>query len=365
MSDLEPKYIHSLTSLRGIAAIWVMLFHIDVLLFYRDFGAFIPHSLTGIISKGYLWVDFFFLLSGFIISHVYGEKLTDKSHFRQNLINYVKARFFRLYPLHIFTLLILISAAIITPLILPNVTKDDSWSTFYAWSAIVDNVLMTHAMNQHVYLSWNIVSWSIAAEWWIYFFAIVIIPLTYRKNSLINITIVTFSSAIIITLFIFKGNKLDITFDYGWIRCLSEFSIGVVVYQIFRKKIGQKLWSNNYYFPLIMILILLHLHFNWNDLIIIPMFCLLILFSVHNKGKINEVLNSRYLRHLGDISYSIYMMHGVWFMLFWFTIPYLKLHYLGPYTPFKKIIFAFIFILFTLISAQYSNKFIERKFRPV
>ena len=60
---MTGKYIGSLTAMRGVAAVWVMLFHIDVSLFYRDMGALIPRNATGILSKGYLWVDFFFILS--------------------------------------------------------------------------------------------------------------------------------------------------------------------------------------------------------------------------------------------------------------------------------------------------------------
>ncbi len=67
-----PK-IPSLTSLRGIAAIWVVLFHIDVCIFYRGLGSILPKEGSGLIAQGYLWVDFFFILSGFIITHVYSH----------------------------------------------------------------------------------------------------------------------------------------------------------------------------------------------------------------------------------------------------------------------------------------------------
>ena len=94
------QHIPSLTPLRGIAAVLVLLFH-----FMRP--EYLP-ALTGgeearAISKGYLWVDFFFVLSGFIITHVYrGEFFDGVSRARYG--RFLLTRFARVFPLHAFML---------------------------------------------------------------------------------------------------------------------------------------------------------------------------------------------------------------------------------------------------------------------
>ena len=61
MSAHTNQYLSALTALRGIAALWVVVFHMDVIIFYRELGTLMPHTWSGLITKGYLWVDFFFL----------------------------------------------------------------------------------------------------------------------------------------------------------------------------------------------------------------------------------------------------------------------------------------------------------------
>lgn len=93
------KYISSLTALRGIAALLVIIFHFD-LIFFRLAASDTPFF----IRNGYLWVDFFFILSGFIMMHVYGESFSGKFNI-QVFKKYMRARFARIYPLHIFSFL--------------------------------------------------------------------------------------------------------------------------------------------------------------------------------------------------------------------------------------------------------------------
>ena len=60
-----------LTPLRGIAALMVVLFHARLLLFPQWMESIAGH--TQLIENGYLWVDLFFILSGLVLAHVYGE----------------------------------------------------------------------------------------------------------------------------------------------------------------------------------------------------------------------------------------------------------------------------------------------------
>lgn len=82
----QPTEIPALTSLRGLAALTVLIFHV-----IPDF-------------RGYLAVDLFFLLSGFVLTHVYRQiVLTRQSYFK-----FLKARLARIYPVHLVILIVLL-----------------------------------------------------------------------------------------------------------------------------------------------------------------------------------------------------------------------------------------------------------------
>jgi peptidoglycan/LPS O-acetylase OafA/YrhL len=354
-------YINSLTSMRGIAAIWVMLFHIDVSLFYRGFSALLPRDHTGLFSKGYLWVDFFFLLSGFVIAYVYSQPLASVPR-TTAIKQYLWARFTRIYPLHLFTLLVLVVTTPFVAALVPAIV-DGSWTTYFAWSALPSNLMLTQAMNQHVYLSWNMVSWSIGAEWWTYVLSIPAL-IFLRRRSLVFIFAWALVAIIgLMTLVNLLSEKnLDITFNYGFWRCFFEFNIGIALFHVFARE-KMKAWlSHDWIVIALLLVIALIFHERWNDLLIIPCFSGLILALAYNSTKVTAVLNTPVFQYLGKISYSIYMVHCLWFMVFWFSLPLVKTSWgIGEFSTIEKFGYSFVFISLTLISSHFTYHFIEVK----
>src|SRR4029077_5875685 len=102
----SAQQLASLTPLRGIAALWAVLFH-----FCWYFPAIHPERYTGAVYKGYLAVDLFFVLSGFVITHVYREGFARRVTGRRYW-DFLKARVARVYPLHLTVLLIFVATAI-------------------------------------------------------------------------------------------------------------------------------------------------------------------------------------------------------------------------------------------------------------
>jgi peptidoglycan/LPS O-acetylase OafA/YrhL len=105
-SDSKP-YLTTLTPLRGIAALLVVIFHSNLML-----SPFVDSSATKFLDNGWLWVDFFFVLSGFVSSHAYGPE------FRQEVSwvtyrKYMVARFARVYPLHFLTVWAAVAVALV------------------------------------------------------------------------------------------------------------------------------------------------------------------------------------------------------------------------------------------------------------
>src|ERR1700751_2714934 len=82
----SPEQLASLTPLRGIAALWVVIFH-----FCWYFPAIHTERYTGAVYKGYLAVDLFFVLSGFVITHVYKEGFARRQTGRR-FLDFLKAR---------------------------------------------------------------------------------------------------------------------------------------------------------------------------------------------------------------------------------------------------------------------------------
>ena len=351
------KYIDSLTPLRGLAALWVMVFHIDVSLFYRDMGALVSRDATGIISHGYLWVDFFFLLSGFIMAHVFGERLAQGG----KVLDYLWARLARIYPLHLFCLALVVIIAVTYPLFVPNV-KDGSWDTFMAWRAIPSNLLLTHAMNQHVYLSWDIVSWSIGAEWWTYVATFLLIIWLHKGSAWLSPVAMTVAFTLLAGLvYCLKDHNLDITFNWGFFRCLFEFVIGLGVYRLYRE--GWLGWTkHDVVVASLLAAIAAIFHFKLNDLIVVPVFCLLIMAVSRNAGLFHGLLQSGPLQYLGRISYSLYLVHGVVFSALWFLLPWFKSTY-GAFNGVERLAYAAVFAVLVIGLSSLTYRFIERPAR--
>src|SRR5215469_14862557 len=96
--DLSPGAgeIAALTSLRGVAAVGVLLLH-----FRNQFGPTInPDRFTHFFVRSYLFVDFFFILSGFVIALSYGSMFSRGINLRDYIAFLIK-RLARIYPLHI------------------------------------------------------------------------------------------------------------------------------------------------------------------------------------------------------------------------------------------------------------------------
>lgn len=345
-----------LTALRGVAALGVVLFHIDICLIYREMGTLLPKTVSSMIANGYLWVDLFFILSGYVIHHAYRQRLSSGPIVARTT-NFYRARLIRIYPLHLAMTAILVAAVPIAGALWPGV-EDGSWSTYFAWSALPSNLLLTHAMNQHSYLSWNIVSWSIAAEWWCYAAAPLAIPLMVRFGRWPGVICLISGSVVLGGLFFGLGREtLDITYDFGVVRCLGGFLIGLGLYQICRDtpSISGRLASGLALMSSAGLVLVMH--FDALDLLAVPLFAVLVISLGASVGWVNRRLSTPILQYLGRISYSIYLVHGLVFLGFWYAAPALGWHF---ETPARAWLFASLFLGLTIAGAATTYRLIER-----
>ena len=105
----STQHMPELTGLRGIAAFWVLCFHLGAALKAWFPDARVVHI---VVSKGYLGVDLFFALSGFVIAYAYAERLSVGSWNAWH--TFIARRFARIYPVHVFVICVLVCAILLS-----------------------------------------------------------------------------------------------------------------------------------------------------------------------------------------------------------------------------------------------------------
>lgn len=235
-----------------------------------------------------------------------------------------------------------------------------------AWRAIPSNLLLTHAMNQHVYLSWDIVSWSIGAEWWTYVATIPLLVMWVKMPkwgvAACALTACLGLAGLVAAL---PDRNLDITFNWGFFRCLFEFVIGLAVWRVWRAD-GLKWAGLDGVIVLVLVAVVTAFHYKtfgpFGDLMVVPMFALLVVGLAHNRGVVEAVLNSPPLQYIGRISYSLYLVHGVAFSAFWFLMPWAKAH-IGVLSDIERWAYAGMFAATVVAVSHLTYNLVERPAR--
>ena len=212
----------ALDSWRGICAVGVVLFH---------FVSVLPSSLdtAPLIRNGYLFVDFFFVLSGFVLCHGYRGKITRAS----DIVGFVVRRFARVWPLHV----VVLAAFVLMIAAVAHFPHPDgmalTWDgDTYPLNALLPNLFLLNAVGlQHPV--WNGPAWSIGAEFYVYLlFALVLLLSAPRRLVPVSIGLAAAALALILWL---APDLMNSTWDYGTIRCIAGFFAGVLAYHAYER----------------------------------------------------------------------------------------------------------------------------------
>ena len=166
-ADAPASELPALTALRGIAAVAVLLFHSSYYNYHFAEGA--PPWLW---RRGYLAVDLFFFLSGFVLTHVYGRRLTEQQSWR-TIVRFFWARFCRIYPASFFTTAVFVLAYAVRNLPFP------------AEASFMKQLVASLLLLQVPWLDEIVInspSWSISAEWYAYLLFPFVVPLIWRLS---------------------------------------------------------------------------------------------------------------------------------------------------------------------------------------
>ncbi|GHF74944.1 acyltransferase family protein [Seohaeicola zhoushanensis] len=202
--------VQSLTALRGVAALWVVLYHYEHH-FVADFGQ--------VIGMGDLAVDLFFVLSGFIMVYVY----RDRARFGPFLLK----RFARLFPVHAVTL-----AGVAMMIAAAGFLGVQSDGKVEPWPFVM-NLLCLHGWGLLNNMSLNYPSWSISAEFAAYLvFPAIAGPLLKMPLARAILLALIFAAACIWVADA-TGRKIYLrSFDFSPIRILPEFVLGMIAARI-------------------------------------------------------------------------------------------------------------------------------------
>ncbi len=317
----NTRYLPNLTPLRGLAALIVLLFHFDLFMGGPFAGALFQPDTTLFVKKGYLLVDFFFVLSGFIMCHVYG-RLFGESVSRDGWGQFMKARFARIYPLHIFTLVW--AMLLFVGFLYTNFPLSEREQSVYSLGALPLHLVLAQAMGFIPGYTWNSPSWTISVEWWMYMgFPFLYSPLARLTN---RGRVAVFAGLLVLYVLLVYGWNGSFP-QYPWpkslnvppfvggafVRCALSFSVGMLFYGLFQQDWGRTWLANGYALLGFAGVMALSMHLGWSDLITVAAFPFIILSAAYGSANVNKVLITRSMQRLGDLSFSIYLTNEVIF----------------------------------------------------
>ena len=337
------KKIMFLESIRGISALVVLLFHLK-----ETSNSLIIQNF--IVLNGEIFVDFFFVISGFVITYSYSSRI----YTFMDLLKFKYKRILRLYPLHVLTLLIFVMVEIAKYFLSTefSIFSNTEPFTINNTRSFIHNLFLTHAflpLN-----SFNIPSWSISVEFYAYLlFSLIVLLIKNEKICfLIFMTISFFSFLYIING---GGSLRSMENEDGFIRCCFSFFLGATIFSL-KDFIKIKPKLTNFLILSFLILLIITFFLN-NNFLSILLFSVIILISVNEENHhLIKILSFKPLLYLGSISYGIYMFH---FFVIWAERQISE--FILKTNP-DGVIIIVSTIFFTVLLAHISKNYFEYKF---
>jgi peptidoglycan/LPS O-acetylase OafA/YrhL len=287
--------VRALTGVRGAAAFYVVLMHY-----------FTPIPTTSALMRffghGYLAVDLFFPLSGFVMALNYAGNF-DRRFGMQDYLRFLTRRFARIYPLY-FVILLIASVMMARGLLLA--IHSEFWTVFWSNLLMVQNWFRLESM--------DFPAWSISAEWFAYLLFPLLLPLVFRSRRAMWLTMTAAAAAMAaltaLSLRNGAGASLDQTSGFpSLVRCVAEFSFGVAVYRSTFTRFGRAILSRSTVVYPLLLAILLLLGIRGSDLAVALLFPWFILSLSGEQTAVSRLLGSGPVEYLGQISFSLYLVH--------------------------------------------------------
>jgi peptidoglycan/LPS O-acetylase OafA/YrhL len=289
-----PQRFDVLDALRGLCAVLVVFFHMPVASHF--------HALP-LTRHGYLFVDFFFVLSGFVIAHAYGARLGRVA----DLWPFLVKRMGRVWPLHAVMLAAFVGLELCR--LWFNIDAATPFVRDRSVEAIFTNLALIQAFNIHDYQTWNGPAWSISVEMGAYVLFAVLMVIARRRFVPISLAIIVVGG---LTVVLLAPGFMNTTHNFGFPRAAYGFFLGCLVHRVW-------LWRPPT-FPPAVASVLQAACLIWTGVwvsyatgpwtVLAPVvFAISIWIFAEERGLVARVLAVRPMLALGHWSYSIYMVH--------------------------------------------------------
>jgi peptidoglycan/LPS O-acetylase OafA/YrhL len=332
--------IHKLDGLRGLCALFVVLFHLNKnnapLLLVNNF----------FIRESHIFVDFFFILSGYVISLTYDQRIQQGKDFFQ----FLKKRIIRLYPLLLF------STCMYWYFVRPHFDEQHI-------RLALDTLLFTNSTPiLGTSIGMNYPSWSISSEMisYLFFGLSSLMAIKKRKPYLMG--------GIVLACFIFLAiqHNYFLTGDYGFVRGLACFNLGYFVFYLAEKPLKfSNMLEGVMIFLIVGLMYLFHqtsFHstptLQWMQWLLPFAFAFGILVLIKTNGYLSSFLASKPLLFLGKISFSVYLNQA---LIIGYCVP--KLYRWVQFTEgeMKKTICVMLLLILLIIYSWGTHYFIETR----
>ncbi len=296
MSELK-----ALTGARGIAAWWVVLFHLR-----GSMGPLHP-AVESAIAKGYLAVDFFFLLSGFVIWLAWHDRFRTQGLSAAG--RFLWKRMARIWPLHLFVLACAVVLAIVLAASGRNIDR-------FPFAELPLHIVLLQSWGMVDPLAWNDPAWSISAESAAYLlFPLLAVAVDWRRMP--AWALLGFVAVVLVGILPFAGQDglgSDLQ-RFAVVRCVIQFAAGTAIGALWLR------WQGRDRIAALAVVLAGALVVAWG-LKLLPeaycfppaLACLLLALGITSNRRGNP-LEWWPLHRLGDISYATYLGH----FLLWFV----------------------------------------------
>jgi peptidoglycan/LPS O-acetylase OafA/YrhL len=286
----EVHRFRALDGWRGICALLIALHHFPA-------HGFIYH--LPLVRNAWLLVDFFFVLSGFVITHAYRDRLSSG----QAAAFFAIRRFFRLWPLQ---------AAMLAAFIALELYRYLATGTGFIGErsifAIFTNLALVQSLGLHDMLTWNTPSWAVSTEFWTYILFALVVFFTGRFRVLASAVLIAFSVA---ALALHSRYGMRETFDWGIARCIYGFFLGSLTYEAWSRGWFTRLRGSAFEIA-VLVLAVVYLIFIPGDrpleYLAPPVFAVFALAFASDAGMASRAMFGKPLQNLGQWSYAIYLV---------------------------------------------------------
>ena len=289
----DQARIDELESIRGLAAFLVVFSHMP---------KWNPLLNVGFVNNGYLMVELFFVLSGFVICNAYAEKIEGT----KDVVRFQLLRLGRLYPVHILFVFAFVAIELAKYLASARLGIESPNSIPFEtnnWSAFVKNVFLVSFGPPTQALTFNYPAWSICVEFYTYLvFALSVLVIKRHKSFAF--------AALALTSLVLLTTRYTFGFD-ALLKCFAGFFIGCLTATfIKRQSIRVPGFASLLLFGTFVLFLQLKPPRDFDVVTYFLAAALIGSLVLSKDGPLNKALSHRSLTWLGAVSYSVYMSHA-------------------------------------------------------